>query len=130
MDSTLFTVYLGTGPDEVQRLSSLRYRSEATDKLSQTQISDLSDGLATSSAHGSSGLFTNLQSLASNIPGSLMLPRDIDEMSSVSRYADQMRSEQTLRAGPAVNIDPDEIGRTIYPVMAFRDRMMKTCDTP
>lgn len=106
---------------------------EATDKISQTQISEVSSGLASSSAQGSSGLLSTLQSLVSNIPGGNTFQRDFDAMQSVSQEADNLRNNMSRDVyqdrgsfdPSSLNVDADEVARKIYPVMAFRDRMMK-----
>ena len=102
---------------------------EATDKISQTQINEVASGLSTSSAQGSSGLLSTLQSLSSSVPG-FSMDRDIDDMQAVSREADAIRQGQQSRAAggystSVLGTDADEIARKIYPIMAFRDRFMK-----
>lgn len=100
--------------------------SEATDKISQTQISEVTSGLAASSAQGSSGLLSTLQSLTSNVPG-FAIPREFNDMQALSSEADALRAGTSSRdrSGLSLDTDADEIARKIYPIMAFRDRLMK-----
>ena len=106
---------------------------EATDKISQTQINEVSAGLASSSSQNSLGLLSNLQSLVTKIPGASSLNRDVEEMQAVSAEADAMRSRAQTGSrdrgfgdlSASANTNADEIARKIYPIMAFRDRLMK-----
>lgn len=64
--------------------------------------------------------------MVNNVPG-FALPRDLNDMQELSREADDLRNTDSSRAsfGTAIDIDADEIARKIYPIMAFRDRIVK-----
>ncbi|BFZ57788.1 hypothetical protein PYCC9005_004842 [Savitreella phatthalungensis] len=97
---------------------------EATDKLSQTQIDEVSNNLASSSQQNSGGLLQSLFTLVNSLPTSTGLTRDLQDMQSVAQEADSWRSREALGQG-APTTDVDAIVRKIYPVMAFRDRFAK-----
>ncbi|ORY76025.1 heterokaryon incompatibility protein Het-C-domain-containing protein [Protomyces lactucae-debilis] len=105
---------------------------EASDKISQTQITELQTGLGNASTQGSSGLLSDISGLVNSIPGAGSLVGDISQMQGISQESDNLRkSSGTRDRGTAgqmyaeANTDADEIFRKIYPVMAFRDRLMK-----
>jgi hypothetical protein len=101
---------------------------EATDHLSQTQISDVSSAVTHASTQGGSSAFTTLQNLMGQIPGHQ--GRELSrEMSDIQSNANAQRSYNE-RAGisnlsQAGEFDPEEIARQIYPILAFRDRVVK-----
>jgi hypothetical protein len=104
---------------------------EATDHLSQTQITDVNSAVtsAAASGAGAESPFTKLQHLLQKLPD--RNARELtSEMTSFQRSADRAR-EQNDRAGgfdlsQAGELDPEEIARKIYPILRFRDRVVKT----
>jgi len=87
---------------------------EATDHLSQTQ--------------GGNTNFTKLQSLLQNLPS-----RDshdlTSDMQSLQHTSDSMRvgnnNAGVMNMSQAGDFDPEEIAKKIYPILQFRDRIVK-----
>lgn len=98
---------------------------EATDKLSQTQISEVSDGLLPNASESSSGLLSTLANLIATVPGSGDLNRELSDMQTIAREADDMRAQESYSLQTQMSFDADEIARKIYPVFAFRDKVVK-----
>jgi len=101
---------------------------EATDHLSQTQISDVNTAVTNASAQGGNSAFTKLQHLMGQLPGHQ--GREMaSEMTNIQDNASQQRA-YNARAGnldmsQTGEVDPEEIARKIYPILAFRDRIVK-----
>lgn len=112
----------------------MTYDREATDHLSQTQISDLNVAVTSASAQGGNSAFTSLQGLLGQLPGHQ--GRDMaNEMNRIesnsARMAQTQRSRDfdtsargtfDLQSG---DLDPEVIAQQIYPILAFRDRVVK-----
>ena len=101
---------------------------EATDKLSATQIDEVAGKLNMSQQQSSGSLLNNLMSMVSSIPGTSNLSRDLEGMQAVSQESDQWRQREVYdsRASGSSSVDVDTIVSKIYPVMAFRDRFVKS----
>jgi len=104
---------------------------EATDHLSQTQISDVNSAVTNAAASGSGAEspFTKLQHLLEKMPD--RKSRELtSEMNNLQRNAEGARA-QNYRAGgldlsQAGELDPEEIAQKIYPILKFRDQVVKT----
>lgn len=104
---------------------------EATDHLSQTQITDVNTAVTSAAASNQEGEspFTKLQSLIEKLPDHKS--RDLtNEMHSLQQNSDRARSQNTRAGGfdlsQAGDVDPEEIAKKIYPILRFRDRVVKT----
>ena len=121
---------------------------EATDHLSQTQISDVNTAVTNAGAQGGNSAFTSLQSLLQQVPGHKA--RELSsECSSLQRSSDERAAYvQRARSGPGDyaqqgyggdrgfvqdrgwdlqtgDFDPEKIAREIYPILRFRDTVVK-----
>ena len=112
----------------------MTYDREATDHLSQTQISDVNVAVTNASAQGGNSAFTSLQHLLGQLPGHQ--GRDMaNEMNGIqsnsARMAQRQRSRDfDTRAGGTFDLqsgdlDPEVIAQQIYPILEFRDRVVK-----
>ena len=102
---------------------------EATDHLSQTQISDVNSAVTNAGAQGGNTAFTTLQNLFGQLPGQqgrelLRGMQGIQNTASenATRSRDSFRPEINLQSG---EFDPEAIAQQIYPILAFRDRVVK-----
>ncbi|BFZ61610.1 hypothetical protein YB2330_002682 [Saitoella coloradoensis] len=93
---------------------------EAADHISQTQISDLQDSM-TKARQAPNGGDTALRSLLGQIPGQ-NLTKDLDDIEAQTRGP--AAGGQYGGVGNAAN-NIEEIIQKIYPVFAFRDKVMK-----
>lgn len=98
---------------------------EATDKLSQTQIAEVSEGFMATSNQTSSELLSTVMNLLRRLPGLDPSSPEFHDMQSVAREADDLRSQFGIVSEHATIIDADAILLKIYPVLALRDRVMK-----
>jgi hypothetical protein len=117
---------------------------EATDHLSQTQISDVNTAVTNASAQGGGGgnsAFTALQKLFAQLPGSQARElsrecegienasraraRGISEMTARTRDGGGMRDVGDVRSSQTGEMDPEKIAQEIYPILRFRDRVVK-----
>jgi len=105
---------------------------EATDHLSQTQITDVNVAVTNAGAQGGSSIFTSLQNLLGQLPGHQ--GRDMaNEMHGIQANSARMAQKQQsknydTRAGGDLqsgDLDPEVIAQQIYPILAFRDRVVK-----
>jgi len=103
---------------------------EATDHLSQTQISDVNTAVTSAAANqGGESPFTKLRQLLEKLPDHKS--RDLtNEMHSLQQNSDWARSQNTRAGGfdlsQTGDVDPEEIAQKIYPILRFRDRVVKT----
>lgn len=109
---------------------------EATDHLSQTQISDVNAAVTNASAKGGNSAFTLLQKLFGELPGhqgrefSSEMP---GIQTGASRTANARKSSDfTYQVGKSSpfelqsgDLDPEKIAQEIYPILEFRDRVVK-----
>lgn len=102
--------------------------SEATDHLSQTQISDVNVAVTNAGQQGGNSAFNTLQSLMGQIPGHQS--RELSaEMSNVQRVASRAPQRDFERATSQTGeFDPETIAMEIYPILEFRDRVVKFID--
>jgi hypothetical protein len=125
---------------------------EATDHLSQTQISDVNNAVTNAGAKGGNSAFTSLQSLLQQVPGHKArelssecssLQRSSDERTAAyvqrSRapggYAQGGYAQGGYRGGVGErgshwdlqtgDFDPEKIAKEIYPILRFRDTVVK-----
>jgi Heterokaryon incompatibility protein Het-C len=116
--------------------------SEATDHLSQTQISDVNVAVTHAGAQGGNSTFTSLQNLLGQLPGHT--GRELsNECRSLHENSARMAQMQRSRGagGPGGDyssraterdlefqtgaFDPEVIAEQIYPILVFRDRVVK-----
>lgn len=112
---------------------------EATDHLSQTQISDVNTAVTNAGAQGGNSAFSSLQSLLSQVPGHKArelssecstLQRSSDERAAYTQRSlaapgggmGQDRAAWDLQTG---EFDPEKIAQEIYPILKFRDQVVK-----
>jgi hypothetical protein len=119
------------GYDSWKRSSNGR---EASDHLSQTQISDVNAAVTNASAQGGNSAFTMLTTLFAELPGH-QGKNLLSEMQRIQATA----SKQTSNIQTASNsvgtsssfylqsgdFDPEKIAQEIYPILEFRDRVVK-----
>jgi hypothetical protein len=107
------------------------YDREATDHLSQTQISDVNVAVTNAGAQGGNSAFTSLQNLLGELPGhqGRIMANEMNGIQSNSaRMAQRQRSRDfdtrafDLQSG---DLDPEVIAQQIYPILEFRDRVVK-----
>ena len=104
---------------------------EASDHLSQTQISDVNVAVTNASAQGGNSAFTKLQQLLGQLPGHQ--GRDMaNEMHGIQANSARMAQRQRSRDfdprafdSQSGDLDPEVIAQQIYPILAFRDRVVK-----
>ena len=103
---------------------------EATDHLSQTQISDVNSAVTQASAQGGNSALTSLQKLFAQLPGhqARELSRECEGLQeNASRMA--MRSTApdatSMRNSQSGEFDPEKIAQEIYPILLFRDKVVK-----
>ena len=121
---------------------------EATDHLSQTQISDVNTAVTNAGAQGGNSAFTSLQSLLQQVPGHKA--RELSsECSTLQRSSDERAAYvQRARSGPGDyaqqgyggdrgfvqdrgwdlqtgDFDPEKVAKEIYPILKFRDTVVK-----
>ncbi|KAG9025633.1 hypothetical protein FRB95_009951 [Tulasnella sp. JGI-2019a] len=102
---------------------------EATDKISQTSVSDLTSQLDQANAKKNSGSNAGsigaIRSLATSIPGfstsggGAEMNRDIDDME---------RARASSAGKDPKNMSPTEIKDAIWPVLVFRDNLVMTIE--
>lgn len=103
---------------------------EATDHLSQTQITDVNVAVTNAGAQGGNSAFTTLNNFLGQIPGrqGREMANEMHGIQSNSARMAQMRDFNT-RAGTfdpqSGDFDPEVIAQQIYPILAFRDRVVK-----
>ena len=119
-------------------LGTLVNGREATDHLSQTQLSDVNTAVSNAGAQGGNSSFTALQNLFAQLPG--QQGRELSrECSDLQDRSQRMRAQSAVnwdsgggygnRAAPAMSqsgdLDPERIAQEIYPILVFRDRVIK-----
>jgi hypothetical protein len=142
----LFIHYLGSSPLQTLPGTDSVVR-EATDHLSETQISDVNSAVTSAGTQGGNSAFTSLQSLLSQVPGHKA--RELSsECSSLQRSSDDRAAYiQRSRAAPTGgdrdfvqdrafaqdrawdlqtgDFDPEKVAQEIYPILKFRDQVVK-----
>jgi len=120
----------------------MRACSEATDHLSQTQISDVNVAVTNAGAQGGHSAFTSLQHLFGQLPGHTgrelsnecqSLHENSARMAQMERSGDAggPRGDYGSRAAESNlefqtgEFDPEVIAQQIYPILVFRDRVVK-----
>ena len=103
---------------------------EATDHLSQTQISDVNSAVTNASAQGGNSAFTALQNLFAHLPGhqARELSQECEGIQeNSSRMAVRSRAPNTaaMRSSQTGDFDPEKIAQEIYPILLFRDKVVK-----
>jgi hypothetical protein len=106
---------------------------EATDHLSQIQISDVNAAVSNASSQGGlNSALTVLQKLCAQLPAGHQAARELAReceriQESVSRMTVKSRAVETgrLRDTQTGDFDPEKIAEEIYPILVFRDRVVK-----
>jgi Heterokaryon incompatibility protein Het-C len=98
---------------------------EATDRISQTQISDLNAAITDAEHQNTQAMFDKLKILVKLVPSG---QADLDSIQqngqTLARQGHNFHLQGTQGDGPAVTAE--EIANMIYPIVSIRDRLLKT----
>ena len=101
---------------------------EATDKISQTSVTDLNAAISDAERQNSQDLFNKLKTLVKLVPsGSADLDSIQQSGQALAGQGNNFHLQGTPGDGPAITAQ--EIAKTIYPILALRDKLMKTVTT-
>ena len=100
--------------------------------MSQTQISDVNVAVTNASAQGGNSAFSSLQNLLGEMPGrqGRAMANEMNGIQSNSaRMAQRQQSRNFDTRGTfdlqSGDLDPEVIAQEIYPILEFRDRVVK-----
>ena len=99
---------------------------EATDKLSQTSLTDLNAAVSSAQMKNTADVFAKLKSLMSIIPSG-ETKDSLEQLQLCSQHlaekGKQFHLQGTSGDGPAISAQ--EIAKQIYPILILRDKIMK-----
>ena len=98
---------------------------EATDHISQTSLTDLNAAVTAAQGYNVQDLFSKLKMLIKLVPGGTT---DLDAMQQNSQNLAAQGNSFYLQgtAGTGVAITAGEIAKSIYPILALKDRITKS----
>jgi len=101
---------------------------EAADHISQTSLTDLNAAITAAQADNAQDLFRKLKMLIKLVPGGTT---DLDMMQQNSQNLATTGDTFYLQGttGIGVAITAEDISKSIYPVLALRDKIMKSVST-
>lgn len=101
---------------------------EATDHISQTSLTDLKAAISDADRQNTQELFDKLKSLVKLVPsGSSDLESIQQNSQALAGQGNTFHLQGTQGAGPAITAQ--EIAKQIYPILALRDKLMKSVTT-
>lgn len=93
---------------------------EATDKISQTSLTDLKAAVSEADMNKANATFDKLKSLTRLLPGT---SSDLDQLQQSGQSLQQYHLQGT--DGPGIAVTAQEIAQKIYPILELRDKIMK-----
>ena len=111
---------------------------EATDHFTQSEVEQMDVALKDAEAQNGDGTRSTVSTmthLLSNVPGAGDLARQADDLQARSTAQEQENrfggipgtaGEAPMQNIPGTNIDPYKTAAQIYPILEFRDRVVKT----
>jgi len=100
---------------------------EATDKLSQTSLTDLNAAVSDAEMKNATDTFDKLKGLLKLFPGG----EAKDNLNMMQQQGQSLAGKGKQfhlqgQGGPGQEISPQDIAKEIYPVLEFRDKLMKS----
>jgi len=98
---------------------------EATDHISQTSLTDLNAAVTAAQEYNAQDLFSKLKVLIQLVPGGAT---DLDTLQQNSQNLAAQGDSFYLQgtAGTGIAITAGDIAKSIYPILALRDKIMKS----